>query len=96
MIDDSLIVPEWLDPSSVIAVPILKTAREKVGKAFTANIVAVGAINKALSLFDRDSLLEGVRRHIPAGTEELNRKALEEGEQLIPPGISGKHRAEIR
>ena len=84
MIDDSLTIPEWLDPS------------EKVGKAFTANIVAVGAINKALSLFDRDSLLEGVRRHIPAGTEELNRKALEEGEKLIPPGISGKHRAEIR
>ena len=61
-----------------------------------SNIVAVGAINEALSLFDRDSLLEGVQRHIPAGTEELNRKALEEGEKLIPPEISGKHRAEIR
>ena len=96
MIDDSLTVPEWLDPSSVISVPILKTAREKVGKAFTANIVAVGAINEALSLFDQSSLLEGVKRHIPAGTEELNQKALEEGKKLIPPELSEKFRAEIR
>ena len=96
MIDDSLTVPDWLDPSSVIAVPILKTAREKVGKAFTANIVAVGAINEALSLFDHDSLLEGIRRHIPAGTEELNRKALEEGKKLISPEVSEKYRVEIR
>ena len=96
MIDDSLMVPDWLDPSSVIAVPILKTAREKVGKAFTANIVAVGAINEALSLFDHDSLLEGIRRHIPAGTEELNRKALEEGKKLISPEVSEKYRVEIR
>ena len=96
MIDDSLKVPEWLGPSSVISVPILKTAREKVGKAFTANIVAVGAINEALGLFDQASLLEGVRRHIPAGTEELNQKALEEGKKLIPPELSEKFRAEIR
>ena len=96
MIDDSLTIPEWLDPSSVISVPILNTAREKVGKAFTANIVAVGAINEALCLFDQASLLEGVKRHIPAGTEELNRKALEEGNKLISPELSEKYCAEIR
>ena len=95
MIDDSLTVPGWLDPSAVISVPILSTAKEKVGKAFTANIVAVGAINEALSLFDHDSLLEGVQRHIPAGTEELNRKALEEGKKLISSEVSGKFRVEI-
>ena len=83
MMDDSLSLPEWLDPSHVISVPILRTAGEKVGKAFTANIVAVGAINKALSLFDQASLLEGVKRHIPAGTEEINAIALEEGAKLI-------------
>ena len=80
----------------MISVPILKTAREKIGKAFTANIVAVGAISEALCLFDHDSLLEGVRRHIPAGTEELNWKALEEGKKLISAEISGKYRVEIR
>ena len=64
-------------------VPILRTAKEVVGKAFTANIVAIGAINAALHLFDDECLLEAVRRHIPAGTEEINKKALDAGAALI-------------
>lgn len=83
MMDDSLSLPEGLDPARVISIPILRTAREKVGKAFTANIVAVGAINRALQLFSDDELMEGVKRHIPAGTEEINQKALAEGAALI-------------
>lgn len=83
MIDDTLTVPEGLDPARVLALPILTTARDKVGKLMTANIVAVGAVNKALGLFDEQALHEGVRRHIPAGTEELNWKALDAGAALI-------------
>lgn len=90
MADDSLTVPEGLDPDQVLTVPILETARTKVGKIMTANIVAVGAINAALGLFDQESLREGVRRHIPAGTEELNWKALEEGAGLITPEQAAK------
>ena len=85
MMDDSLDCPETLDKKRVISVPILRTAREKVGKAFTANIVAVGAINAALQLFTDEELMEAVKRHIPAGTEEINRKALEAGRELISP-----------
>jgi len=85
MMDDSLECPESLDPSRVISIPILQTAKEKVGKAFTANIVAVGAINAALGLFSEECLMEAVKRHIPAGTEEINRKALEAGRALITP-----------
>ncbi len=88
MMDDSLACPAALDEARVIAVPILRTARETVGKAFTANIVAVGAINAALQLFDGECLLEAVRRHIPAGTEEINRKALEAGRALIAPEVA--------
>ena len=85
MMDDSLARPAPLDAGRVIAIPILRTAKEVVGKAFTANIVAVGAINAALRLFDDDCLLEAVRRHIPAGTEEINKKALDAGAALIAP-----------
>lgn len=85
MIDDSLSIPENLDPTRVISIPILQTAKEKVGKAFTANIVAVGAINKALQLFEEKALMEGVKRHIPVGTEEINKKALSAGADLITP-----------
>ena len=82
MMDDSLKRPD-LDPARVISIPILQTAKEKVGKAFTANIVAVGAINRALQLFSDAELMEGVKRHIPAGTEEINQRALAEGAALI-------------
>ncbi len=83
MIDDGLTVPQGLDKKQVLALPILATARDKVGKLMTANIVAVGAVNRALGLFDEQALREGVRRHIPAGTEELNWKALDEGAALV-------------
>ena len=85
MMDESLSRPENLPEERVIAVPILRTAKEKVGKAFTANIVAVGAINAALQLFTDEELMEAVKRHIPAGTEEINKKALEAGRELISP-----------
>ena len=88
MMDDSLDCPEDLDRGRVIAIPILRTAKEKVGKAFTANIVAVGAINAALQLFTDEELMEAVKRHIPAGTEEINKKALEAGKELIDPAVS--------
>ena len=72
MFDDSLSCPALPEGTSAFAVPILRTAKEVVGKAFTANIVAIGAINAALR-----------RRHIPAGTEEINKKALDAGAALI-------------
>ena len=83
MADSSLAIPGELDESHVLRLPILDTARDKVGKVMTANIVAVGAIGKALGLFGEEALYEGVRRHIPAGTEELNWKALEAGAALV-------------
>ncbi len=85
MADSSLDIPETLDPNRVVQVPILQAAREKVGKLMTANIVAIGAINATLGLFSPDVIAEAVRRHIPAGTEALNEKALEVGESLITP-----------
>ena len=85
MTDDSLTPPALPEGTRLIEVPILRTAKEVVGKAFTANIVAIGAINAALGLFDDDCLLEAVRRHIPAGTEEINKRALDAGAALIAP-----------
>lgn len=82
MMDDSLQDIET-KASKIIKAPILATAREKVGKAFTANIVAVGAIGKALNLASFEELKEAVMGHIPAGTEEINIKALEMGYNLI-------------
>ena len=90
MMDDSLMAPEGVAAERVIAIPILRTARETVGKAFTANIVAVGAINEALRLFSAEELTAAVERHIPAGTEEINRKALAAGAALIGDEVAAR------
>ena len=45
----------------------------------------MGAINAALQFFTDEELMEAVKRHIPAGTEEINKKALEAGKELITP-----------
>ena len=83
LMDDSLAAPECLRDNKVVSLPILKTAKVTVGKAFTANIVAVGAVNKLLGIVSPEEIRKAVLLHIPAGTEEINMKALEEGEKLI-------------
>ena len=81
--DASLTIPECVKGNKTYSMPILNTARETVGKAFTANIVAVGAINKLLSLVSAEDIREAVMQHIPKGTEEINLKALDAGEALV-------------
>ncbi|MGN0311831.1 MAG: 2-oxoacid:acceptor oxidoreductase family protein [Lachnospiraceae bacterium] len=83
LVDSSLTVPDYLDPNMVTKAPILETAIKGVGKAFTANIVAVAAINALLGLVDYDSLHTAVMAHVPKGTEEINEKALKMGAELI-------------
>lgn len=87
--DDSLSVDKAGDAShtssdgvKIVQFPILATAREKIGKPMTANIVAVGAINGLTHLFTEEAIREAVKRHIPKGTEAVNMKALSEGEAL--------------
>ena len=66
----------------VIKLPVLETAAKEVGRAMTANIVAVGAINELLEIVPDAVIEKAVRMRIPKGTEELNMKALEAGKRL--------------
>ncbi len=49
------------------------------GRAITANIVALGALNRVCGLVSDEALLEAVLDSVPKGTEEVNREALEAG-----------------
>ena len=77
--DESLEIPANLKLPHLVKLPILRTAQEKIGKAMTANIVAVGCINNLLGLVPQDVLREAVMMHVPKGTEALNGRALEAG-----------------
>lgn len=67
----------------VISVPILNTAEDKLQKPMVANIIALGAIVGSTGILSKDALEKAVLSRVPKGTEELNKKALEEGYALV-------------
>ncbi len=67
----------------VYNLPIIDTAKEKVGKVFVANIVALGAIAHLLEAVSFDSVEKAVLKRVPRGTEDLNKRALKLGYDLV-------------
>lgn len=82
LVDETIDVPADYDHKKFARLPILATARDKVGKMQTVNIVSVGAINQILNLSSYENIKKAVLMHVPKGTEELNLKALDEGAAL--------------
>jgi 2-oxoglutarate ferredoxin oxidoreductase subunit gamma len=66
----------------IAALPILETASRALGKAVVANMVALGALAGLSGAVSRKSLEEAVSKRVPAGTEELNLRALAAGFDL--------------
>jgi 2-oxoglutarate ferredoxin oxidoreductase subunit gamma len=82
--DDAYVVVDSSSVSRVpthraIALPISKIAQETTGRAITASIVALGVIAGLTGLVSRPALEQAVRGRVPAGTEEVNLKALAAG-----------------
>ncbi len=68
---------------TVHRLPILDTAKDKAGKAYVANIVALGAIARLLpGVVSLESVEKAVLARVPRGTGELNCKALRLGYEL--------------
>lgn len=83
VVDSSIEVPEDLKAEKIISIPILNTAKEVIGKTMVANIVALGAIQELSNIVTKEYLEEAVLSRVPRGTEELNKKALQEGYNLV-------------
>ena len=83
LVDATLVIPENLKKEQVVAMPIIDTARDVVGRVQTANIVAIGCINELLHITDEETMKEAVMMHIPKGTSELNLKAFAEGIRMM-------------
>lgn len=81
IIDSNIEKPD--ESFRVLSVPILKTAQEKVGKSIVANIVALGTLALATKIVSKGAIEKAVLDRVPKGTEELNKKALYEGFQLV-------------
>jgi len=62
--------------------PITEIAENEIGKKITANIVALGLIEKLSQVVSDDAVINAIRARVPKGTEETNIKAFRRGQQL--------------
>ena len=74
-------VPEGGD-WRVIRVPLVRLAREKLGKAIVANIVALGVIVRLSKVVTEEAAEEAILARVPRGTEDLNRRAYQLGLEI--------------
>jgi 2-oxoglutarate ferredoxin oxidoreductase subunit gamma len=82
LVDDNLVesVPEG--NYRVVRAPIVETARDRVGRQITANLVAVGLIAGLTGIVSVSSLESAVRARVPRGTEDSNLNAFHAGLEL--------------
>jgi 2-oxoglutarate ferredoxin oxidoreductase subunit gamma len=83
ILDSSIENKDFLNKGKIIDIPILKTAKEKIGKTIVANIIALGALVAATKVVSKEAIEKAVLARVPKGTEELNRKALYAGFELV-------------
>lgn len=73
---------DHLPALQIVSLPLIRTAREKVGKVMTTNIVALGALVALSGIVKRESIKKAVLARVPKGTENLNLKALKLGFEM--------------
>ena len=75
----------------VIAVPISRIAEQVTGRRIAASMVALGLVSGLTAIVTREALEKAISERVPAGTEELNLKALaagcEEADRLRQAGL---------
>lgn len=67
----------------LVGLPIITTATNGIGKTMVANIVSLGAIVELTSVVSKDAIEKALLARAPRGTEELNKKALYAGYELV-------------
>lgn len=65
--------------SNIHKIPITEISRDRTGKAMLANVVALGALSTLGGVVTKGSLEKEIAKRAPAGTEEINLRALAGG-----------------
>jgi 2-oxoglutarate ferredoxin oxidoreductase subunit gamma len=66
----------------VVRLPIVETARSKVGKVITANLVAVGIIAGLIGIVSVTAVESAIKARVPRGTEDFNLLAFHAGLEM--------------
>lgn len=83
IITDSSINVDDNTMNKVFSLPIIETAKNKVGSLFTANIVLLGVVAELTNIVSQESLMKAIIQKVPKDTEKLNKIALEAGYNLV-------------
>ena len=93
ILDDFFVTnPPKLD-ADIYLLPIVKTAREELGREIVVNMVALGTAAKALevkNLTKPEAIKKAILARVPKGTEELNEKAFEAGYRLMSEAMAAR------
>ncbi len=82
LVDSDLVehVPEG--PYRVVSLPIVATARDRVGRVISANLVAIGIMAGLIDVVSVPAIESAIRARVPRGTEEFNLQAFRVGLEM--------------
>ncbi len=87
LLDDDFVKKEPVGDFIVYRLPIMRMAKEDIGRAIVANVIALGAVIGMTGVVSREAGEEAVLRRVPAAFKELNQKAFslgfEKGKALL-------------
>jgi 2-oxoglutarate ferredoxin oxidoreductase subunit gamma len=81
--DSDLVKDPAEGPYTLVGLPIINTAAKDIGKAMVANIVSLGAIVGLTGIVSREAVEKSLIKRAPRGTEDINRRALHAGYELV-------------
>ncbi len=81
--DSGIDIPDHLGTENIFVYPIIETARMKLGKPITANIITLGVISALTDIFSQEELLKAILSRVPKESEGLNKRAFHEGIKLV-------------
>ena len=83
LILDSFAVEELPDvDANIYQLPLIQTAREKIGREIVTNMVALGMVARVLEV-ENIMKPKAMLDRVPKGTEDLNAKAFEAGYKMF-------------
>lgn len=89
IVDSTFVSGSFHKEYKVQSFPITRTAKEKLEREVVANMLALGVINAATGLVNREIFRESIFKFAPKGSGELNQQAFDLGYRLYEEG-SGK------
>ena len=87
IVDSTFVSGPYSSEHRVLAYPITRSARDVLGREVVANMLALGVVNAAAKLVDREILKQCILLRAPKGSGEINQQAYELGYELYGQGV---------